>query len=455
MSKLKAVILAAGAGTRMKSKKPKVIHKVLDKTMVDYVIEAAIEAGAEEICVVVGHESEQVKDAINKEVTFVEQKEQLGTGHAVMQATDFIGDSGKTLILFGDTPLITGRTLNKMVAYHNDNANAVTVLSAIVPDGTGYGRIVRDNNNNFLKSVEHKDANDKEREINEINSGMYCFESRYLIEALKTISNDNSQGEYYLPDTLISIMEKQLKVNAIIADDYEEILGVNSRVQLAEASNIMQKRINKYHMLNGVTIINPDNTYIGKDVTISEDTIIYPNTFLEGSCNIGSDVILGPNSRIVQSNIANNSVVEQSTVLNSSIDENTKVGPYAYIRPNSQIGKNIKIGDFVEIKNSVIGDNTKVSHLTYIGDADVGKNVNFGCGTVVVNYDGKNKFRTKVEDNAFIGCNTNLISPVSVGERAYTAAGSTITYNVPADSLAIARQRQIIKEDWVNKRKEN
>jgi bifunctional UDP-N-acetylglucosamine pyrophosphorylase/glucosamine-1-phosphate N-acetyltransferase len=453
MSKLKAVILAAGAGTRMKSKRPKVIHSILDKTMVDYVIEAAKEAGVEDICVVVGHESQQVKEAIKKEVTYVEQKEQLGTGHAVMQASNFIGDSGKTLILFGDTPLITGNTLKSMIQYHNDNKNAVTVLSAMVPDGTGYGRIVRDNNNNFLKSVEHKDATEEERLINEINSGMYCFESKYLQEALKTLSNDNAQGEYYLPDTLISIMEQGLKVDAIVGSNYEEILGVNSRIQLAQATNIMKKRINEYHMINGVTIVNPENTYISKDVQIDEDTIIYPNTFIEGTCKIGSNVILGPNTKIVSSIVANNSVVEQSTVLESSIDEHTKVGPYAYIRPNSHIGKNIKIGDFVEIKNSSIGDNTKVSHLTYIGDADVGNNVNFGCGTVVVNYDGKNKYRTTVKDDAFIGCNTNLISPVTVEERAFTAAGSTITENVPADALAIGRQRQVIKENWVNKKK--
>jgi bifunctional UDP-N-acetylglucosamine pyrophosphorylase/glucosamine-1-phosphate N-acetyltransferase len=340
-----------------------------------------------------------------------------------------------------------------MIQYHNDNKNAVTVLSAMVPDGTGYGRIVRDNNNNFLKSVEHKDATEEERLINEINSGMYCFESKYLQEALKTLSNDNAQGEYYLPDTLISIMEQGLKVDAIVGSNYEEILGVNSRIQLAQATNIMKKRINEYHMINGVTIVNPENTYISKDVQIDEDTIIYPNTFIEGTCKIGSNVILGPNTKIVSSIVANNSVVEQSTVLESSIDEHTKVGPYAYIRPNSHIGKNIKIGDFVEIKNSSIGDNTKVSHLTYIGDADVGNNVNFGCGTVVVNYDGKNKYRTTVKDDAFIGCNTNLISPVTVEERAFTAAGSTITENVPADALAIGRQRQVIKENWVNKKK--
>lgn len=453
MSKLKAVILAAGAGTRMVSETPKVLHKVLDRSMLAYVIEAAQEAGADEICVVVGHKADVVKENTNYKVTYVEQREQLGTGHAVMQAEDFIGDEGNVLILFGDTPLITGKTLAKMVDYHQSNQNSVTVLSTIVSNPAGYGRIIRDHNHNFVKSVEHKDASEEELKVQEINSGMYCFEASILKEALQTITPHNAQGEYYLPDAVLHILDKKLKADALIIDTFEEVLGVNSRVQLAEVTKIMQNRINEQHMLNGVTMINPDQTYIGKDVQIGMDTIIYPNTILEGKTTIGENCIIGPNAKIIHSQVGNHTAIDQSTVLRSTIGEYTSVGPYAYIRPDCKIGDHIKIGDFVEIKNASIGNNTKVSHLTYIGDADVGEYVNFGCGTVVVNYDGIHKHRTVIADRAFIGCNTNLIAPVKVEEKAYTAAGSTITVDVPAYSLGIARARQVIIEDWVKRKR--
>ncbi len=453
MSKLKAVILAAGAGTRMVSDTPKVLHKVLDRSMLAYVIEAAMEAGAEDICVVVGHKADVVMENTNYKVTYVEQREQLGTGHAVMQAEEFIGEEGNILILFGDTPLIKGTTLKTMVDYHKKSNNSATVLSTKLEDPTGYGRIIRNENNTFVKSVEHKDATDKERSVNEINSGMYCFEAETLKKALKTITPHNAQGEYYLPDAVLYILENQLKADALVIDDYEEILGVNSRIQLAEATKIMQKRINEKHMNNGVTMINPDQVYIGKDALIGKDTVIYPNTFLEGTTEIGEHCAVGPNTRIYFSKVGTHTKIEQSTVLRSKIGDRTNVGPYAYIRPDSDIGDEVKIGDFVEIKNASIGNNTKVSHLTYIGDADVGEYVNFGCGTVVVNYDGVSKHRTTIKDHAFIGCNTNLISPVKVEEKAYTAAGSTITLDVPPYSLGIARARQVIIENWVKRRR--
>lgn len=454
MSKLKAVILAAGAGTRMVSETPKVLHKVLDRSMLAYVIEAANEAGAEEVCVVVGHKAEVVIRETPNEVEFVEQKEQLGTGHAVMQAEEFIGEEGNVLILFGDTPLITGNTLKGMVDYHNTNGNSVTVLTTLVSNPDGYGRIIRDKNNTFIKSIEHKDATQEELKVKEINSGMYCFDAAILREALKAITPHNAQGEYYLPDAVLHILEKNLKADALVITSHEEILGVNTRVQLAEVSKIMQKRINEQHMLSGATIINPEHTYIGKDVKIGMDSVIYPNCFLEGKTTIGANCIIGPNAKLVSSDVNDYSTIDQSTVIKSTIGEHTNVGPYAYIRPNCTIGDHVKIGDFVEIKNALIGNNTKVSHLTYIGDADVGEHVNFGCGTVVVNYDGVNKYRTTIKDHAFIGCNTNLISPVSVEEKAYTAAGSTITKNVPAYGLGIARAQQVNIEDWV-KRKRN
>lgn len=451
MGQLKAVILAAGAGTRMKSELPKVLHKVIDQSMLTYVIEAAKEAGAQEICVVIGHKGEIVRESLSNDITIVEQKEQLGTGHAVMQAEEFIGTEGRVLILFGDTPLITGTTLKEMVKYHNDNNHTVTVLSAYQENPEGYGRIVRDKDGQFVKSVEHKDATDEERLIKEINSGMYCFEASVLKEVLKTLDNNNAQKEYYLPDTLQSIMKKGLSVGALKTSANDDILGVNSRSQLAEVAKIMQKRINDKHMDNGVTILSPEQTWIGKHVNIGKDTFIYPSCILEGNTSIGENCIIGPGTHIVDGVVGDFTEIESSTIYQSKIGSNTHVGPYAYIRPNSQIGDNVKIGDFVEIKNATIDNGTKVSHLTYIGDADVGKNVNFGCGTVVVNYDGVKKHRTTIKDGAFIGCNTNLISPVVVEEKAYTAAGSTITKDVPSYALAIARAPQTNKEDWVKK----
>lgn len=453
MSRLKAVILAAGAGTRMVSDQPKVLHKIIDQSMLSNVIDAAKEALAGDICVVIGHKGEMVKQALGDTVHYVEQKEQLGTGHAVMQAEEFIGDEGQVLILFGDTPLISGKTLRKMVEVHQENQHVVTLLSTKLDCPDGYGRIVRDQNGSFVKSVEHKDATSEERENNEINSGMYLFEASALKEALHLITPNNSQNEYYLPDTLISIMEKNLKVDSLIIEESTEILGVNSRIQLAEATKIMQARICKSLMISGVTIINPEQVMIGKNVEIGMDSIIYPGAVLEGKSIIGKNCIIGLNTRIESSIIDDSTEIESSTIVKSKVGKNCHVGPYAYLRPQSSIGDNVKIGDFVEIKNATIGAGTKVSHLTYIGDADVGEKVNFGCGTVVVNYDGVHKHRTTIKDRAFIGCNTNLISPVVVEENAYTAAGSTINKDVPAYALAIARAPQVNKENWVKSRK--
>lgn len=453
MSTTKAIILAAGEGTRMKSQKPKVIHKIYDKIMIDYVIEAAKEAGADEICVVVGHKKEQVMEAVTHDVEFVVQEEQLGTGHAVMQAKDFIQGDGDVFVLFGDTPLIAGTTLSKLKKHHHKHNLAVTVLSTVVDKPDGYGRIIRDDHNVFIKSVEHKDATERERASKEINAGMYIFKEKELNEALQNLSNDNAQGEYYLPDTMTYLMGNGHDVDSMIVEDYTEILGVNSRVQLYEATTILKKRINYMHMENGVTLIDAEQTYISKDAIIEQDVTIYPGTILEGKCVIKKGAIIGPNAKIVESTIGEDTVIDQSTILESTIGNQTKVGPFAYVRPNSTIGNEIKIGDFVEIKNAVIGDGTKISHLTYVGDADVGKKVNFGCGTVVVNYDGKHKNRTTIEDGAFIGCNTNLVSPVKVKENAYTAAGSTITEDVPSKALGIARARQENKIGWVDKRK--
>lgn len=451
MNKLKVIILAGGQGTRMKSKIPKVLHKVLDKTMIDYVIETSKDIKADDIMVIVGHQSAMVKSIIGDSVKYAYQKEQLGTGHAVIQALDFIGDNENILILYGDTPLIQPETLEKLINIHNKEKNYATVISSFVDDPKGYGRIVRESGI-FKKIVEQKDTTDSEDKIKEINTGVYIFNSNALKDALKNLSNENAQNEYYLTDTLEIIKNTGNKVGIMIADDSSEFLGVNSKLQLANVSNILKNRINEQHMLNGITIEDPNNTYIGKDVVIGEDTVILPGTIIEGKTIIGSDCIIGPYSRITSSIIKDCVNIAQSTVLSSEINNYTTVGPFAYLRPNCKIGEHVKIGDFVEIKNSNIDDNTKISHLTYVGDSDVGKNVNFGCGTVTVNYDGTNKHRTKIDDNAFIGCNTNLIAPVSVGKNAYTAAGSTITNDVPENALAISRvKEQINKLDYIHK----
>ncbi|MGN1319317.1 MAG: bifunctional UDP-N-acetylglucosamine diphosphorylase/glucosamine-1-phosphate N-acetyltransferase GlmU [Lachnospirales bacterium] len=452
MENLKVVILAAGQGTRMKSDVPKVLHRVLDKTMVGYVIEASKEAGADEICTIVGHQSAMVKNTIKDMydgITFAVQKEQLGTGHAVMQAGDFI-KSGNILVLCGDTPLITADTIKKLCDIHEENNNSVTVVSMVVDNPTGYGRIVRENDK-FSKIVEQKDANAEEQAIKEVNTGVYIFKAESLNKAFESLSNNNSQGEYYLTDTLEIIKNSGENVGVMVAEDPEEFMGVNSKLHLAQAIKAMKNRINTKLMIEGVTITDPDNTYIGKDVKIQRDTIIYPGCMLEGKTVIGKSCIIGPNTRMTSAVVDDCVTIQSSVLMDCKVKSFTTVGPFAYIRPNSVIGEHVRIGDFVEVKNSNIDDGTKVSHLTYVGDSDVGKCVNFGCGTVTVNYDGKSKNRCKIGDGAFIGCNTNLVAPVEIAERAYTAAGSTITRNVPEDSLAIARVRQENKDGWRKK----
>lgn len=449
-----SVILAAGMGTRMKSKMPKVLHKVCGKPLSKWVIDASKAAGADKVCAVVGHKAETVKEVLGDVCEFALQAEQKGTGHAVMQAINVIKNSkGEVVILNGDTPLITAKTINKAIEYHKNNGNQATVITAILDDATGYGRIVRDNDGSVLKIVEQKDASEEEKKINEVNSGMYVFDAQSLVYALDKITPNNAQGEYYLTDTLEILLSAGKKIGGYAISDNDEIRGINDRVQLNEAEKIMQKRINEYHMRNGVTMRNPESVYIEDGVEIGNDTEICQNVTIKSGTKIGSDCVIGSGSMLDRAVIHDGVDVLSSVILESEVDEGTHVGPFAYIRPNCHVGKEVKVGDFVELKNSNIDDGTKISHLTYIGDSDVGKRVNFGCGTVTCNYDGKKKYRTTIGDDCFVGCNTNFVSPINVGDGVYIAAGSTITEDIPENSLSIARARQVNKEGWKDKRK--
>ena len=446
-----AIILAAGQGKRIKSNLPKVLHKACGKEMVNHVIDTMREAGIDDVNVIIGKGAKLVQDRTSsRNVTYSLQEEQLGTGHAVKCAKAFLdGKSGVVAIFTGDAPLIKASTVKKLIDIHIANNNCATLLTSIVENPTGYGRIVR-NDNAVEKIVEHKDCSEDELNITEINAGMYCFDIKNLLDALGKLSNNNAQGEYYLTDVIEIFKSNGEKIGAMVTN-FEETLGVNSRSELAVVENILRKRINKMHLDNGVTIIDPNNTYIGVDVKIGQDTIIYPGNVIEGDTVIGESCVIYPNSRVNNSIIEEGVEIQSSVILDSKIGKNTTVGPFAYIRPESNIGNSVRIGDCVEIKKSTIGDNTKVSHLTYIGDAEVGTSCNFGCGTVVVNYDGKKKHKTKIGNNVFIGCNTNLVAPVEVKDNSYTAAGSTITKEVPEGSLAVARARQKNIDGWVER----
>lgn len=449
---LTTVILAAGEGKRMKSKHSKVLHKVCGLPLIEWVMRAAPD-GSRKI-VVVGHCADEVKEAIGDRAEYALQAEQKGTGHAVMQAEALLKEQeGTVLILSGDVPMITKETLEDAYAFHCGEKNAVTVLTAKVDNPFGYGRVLRSQSGGIEKIVEQKDATAEEAKTNEVNSGMYFFEVPALLEALHGLSCDNAQGEYYLTDTIGLILKAGLKAGGYVMEDSAQMSGINDRIQLAEAEQMMRRRLVYRLMQEGVTVTAPETVYVGADVKVGRDSIILPNTMLEGNTVIGEDTLIGPNSRIVDSVIGDGTEVQSSVILQSEIGAAAHVGPFAYVRPNSKIGDHTKIGDFVEIKNATIGNGTKVSHLTYVGDADVGDKVNFGCGTVLVNYDGKKKYRSTIGDQAFIGCNTNLVSPVTVGNGAFIAAGSTITEDVPPETLAIARSRQTIKENWNDRRK--
>ncbi len=449
--KTTAILLAAGQGTRMKSKLPKVLHKALGKPMVQWVIDCLSEAGVADKIAVLGHGGEQVAQVVDGQVQIVYQKEQLGTGHAVMQAAPALAaDNDCVLVICGDTPLLRPQTISQLIAQHQAEGNAVTLLTAHAENPTGYGRIVR-NGQQIAAIVEQKDASEEEKLISEINTGTYCFDQKFLLQYLSALDTNNAQKEYYLTDLIKIANQHQLPVGGFILTDFHESLGVNNRVQLSQAEQILRQRKCQEVMLAGVTLLDPAATYIGADVVIGNDTIIYPNVVLEGKTVIGSDNVIGMNCRFVDSTIGNGNDIQSTVIVESVVGNGCKIGPMAYLRPGTVLADTVKIGDFVEVKKSQVGQGSKIPHLSYVGDSVVGSGVNIGCGTITCNYDGVHKYQTTIEDGAFIGSNTNLVAPVTVAENAFIGAGSTITRDVPADALALTRAELRVKENWRKK----
>lgn len=408
------VIMAAGKGTRMNSEKSKLVHKIYGKELVKRVVELAEKIGSDEIVTVVGHLREQVQEVLGDSVKYAYQEELLGTGHAVMQAKKYLkGKKGKVVILYGDVPIIRPETLKNLINKSIKNKEYATLLTAKYENPTGYGRIIRDEGGNIKAIVEEKDADPLQKKIKEINSGIYCFDIEELLNALEKVNNNNAQGEYYLTDVIKIMNDEGLKTGAVIVEDNTEILGVNDRSQLELLTRVLRMRINSEHMKKGVTIEDSNSTYIYDDVEIGMDTVIHPNTIIKNNVSIG---------------------------------ENCEIGPNSYIRENCKLANNVKIGSFVEIKKVTVGEGTKIPHLSYLGDCEIGKNGNVGCGTITCNYDGKTKHKTIIGDNAFIGSNVNLVAPVNLGDNVLIAAGSTITEDVPSNKMGIARERQINKD---------
>lgn len=444
-----AVILAAGKGTRMKSDLPKVLHRIGGRPMAGYVLRAVKEAGVSRVIMVVGHRGEMVAEEFKGEAEIVYQFPQLGTAHALLQAKDALGGfAGDILVVSGDTPLISGDTLKDLLFAHREAGAPATVLTALVADPAGYGRVVRDASGGLVKIVEERDATAAERGIKEINTGIYCFSSPGLFEKLALVKAENAQKEYYLTDLVEIYVASGQKVAACRAPRPEEIAGINDRRQLAEAGEVLRRRKNEELMLSGVTIVDPASTFIDMDAAVGRDSVIYPFTVLEGNTTVGEKCTIGPWAHLKDVRTGDAVTIFNSVVVESLVEDGCTIGPFAYVRPGCHLQKKVKVGDFVELKKTFVGENSKVPHLTYLGDATVGRDVNIGAGTITCNYDGARKWPTRIGDGAFIGSNTNLVAPVEVGAGAVVGAGSTITKNVPPGALGVARGRQRVIERW-------
>ena len=446
--KLKTLILAAGKGTRMKSEMPKVIHKVNGVPMITKIIDTLSGLNPKENILILGHKKEEVLKVVGENCDYVLQTEQLGTGHAVIQAKEKLeGYDGDVMILCGDTPLLRESTLKSLYDYHKESGAVTTILTSIYENPFGYGRIVKEDG--LVKAiVEEKEASEEIKKIKEVNAGVYCFNSKELFKALDKIDNNNEKGEYYLTDVIGIQVSENKKVQSFILEDKMEILGVNSKVELAQAGKVLRDRKNRELMEEGVILIDPETTYVEESVKVGRDTVLYPGVVLQGKTVIGENCEIIGNSRIIDSVLGNNIRVESSVIEESILEDGVTMGPFAHIRPKSLLKEKVHIGNFVEVKKSTLEKGVKAGHLTYLGDAQVGENTNIGAGTITCNYDGVNKFKTVIGKDAFIGSDSMLVAPVNIGEKALIGAGSVITKDVPSNSLAVSRSKQIIKTDW-------
>lgn len=447
MPNLTAVVMAAGKGTRMKSKLPKVMHMLAGKPLIGHVMDTVHQVGIEDPLVILGHGREPVEEEIAGRAKIVVQEEQLGTGHAILQALPFLDGVEDILVLSGDQPLLKPETLLELIKLHKSQEAAATVLAAYLDEPFGYGRIIQ-KEQQLVKIVEEKDATSEQRLIKAINTGTYCFKVGPLREALGKITPQNAQGEYYLTEVFDILLEKQAKILIHTTGDSDEALGINSRSQLAEAERIYRRRILEYWMAEGVTIIDPGSTFIDAEVQLAQDVTLLPFTVLKGRTKIAEDALIGPNVLLEDCSCAGRCEILHTVARQAVIGDGCTVGPFAYLRPGTELGNGVKVGDFVEIKNSKVGPGSKIPHLSYIGDAQVGQSVNIGAGAITCNYDGVEKHPTVIGDHVFIGSNANLVAPVHVGNGAFVGAGSTITKDVPAQALSVERSHQVIKENW-------
>jgi bifunctional UDP-N-acetylglucosamine pyrophosphorylase/glucosamine-1-phosphate N-acetyltransferase len=443
-----ALILAAGKGTRMRTELPKVAYPILKKPMISYIVENIEKSSIDEIVAIVGHKKEVVEEILGNRVTYAVQTEQLGTGHAVLSAAPQLeGKDGTTFILPGDMPLMEYPLMDKLIRAHQEMGNDLTVVTMMMDYPKGYGRIVRDEYGIVTGIVEENDCNETQKLIKEVNSSVYIVNNKLLFEYVRKIERNPRKGEYYLTD-IVSLMHQNHKVNTFVVRNPMVTMGINDLYGISIAEKYLRDAINRGHMLSGVSMINPETITIGHNVIIEEGVWIYPNTTITGDTVIKKGAIIGPNSEVVDSIIHEEAEIRHSIVLQSEVGKKTTVGPFAHLRNHAVIGDNNRIGNFVEVKKSTTGEGTKAAHLIYLGDATIGSNVNFGCGSVTVNYDGVNKHQTVIGDDVFVGCNVNLIAPIKVEDKVFIAAGSTVTEDIPKGAFSIARNKQINKEDY-------
>ena len=455
MSDTAIIIMAAGKGKRMKSNLPKVLHNLAGKPILNYVLDTVSQLEAKRKILIVGYKSDRIRELISDKIEYVEQNEQLGTAHAVLQTKKLLsGFKGNILILSGDVPFLTVKILKRLLKYHKANNFCCTLLSTVLKKPKGYGRIIRDKMGEIKGIIEEVDLSTDKKKITEINSGIYCFNKEKLFQALEKVSKNNKQGEYYLTDTVKILLGEGLTVGNVIVKDYSEILGINNRLDLANAFQKVYQKTLQDLMLQGVTVVDPNSTFVEQGVKIGQDSIIYPFTIIEKDTKIGSSCLIGPYSHLIDADIGKGVRIWASIIESSIVKEGANIGPYAHLRPETVVEKGAKIGNFVELKKTIMGEGSKASHLTYLGDTTIGKRANIGAGTITCNYDGEKKNKTIIEDGVFIGSNNSLVAPVKLGKDSYTGAGSTITEDVPADNLAIARSRQKNISGWRKKKKE-